>query len=389
MAKTNQPPLGVIALLVYAALEASIVFIPLYAQDLGASYFEVGVVGLSYGMAYFLASFFFGWQSDKSGRVNLIKIGLGIGSVAFFLQVLANNLPYLMLVRAFCGFSLGVSSAAMIAYAFETEGVVGKFTSYGALGLVVGSAVAAIIKPIVETLSELLPEGLLVSSALAAIITEYNLLFTMSALMCFVAFILSLFLIEQPRVKKALIAHPGQVLMRDWKIFLPFFLRQIGARGIWIIMPLFLADLGASKSWIGILWMINFGAQFITMRFTERFKESKLFISGIILSGVVFLGYFAAANYLQVIPIQVLLGISWSAFYVGALVLLMRKGEERGTSSGILFSITSLCEGLGPFLGGALVQLIGFKFTMIYAAVMSFAGLPIAFRMKANKEASS
>jgi len=364
MTNSKQPPIGVIALLVYAALEASIVFIPLYAQDLGASYFEVGVVGLSYGMAYFLASFFFGWQSDKSGRVNLIKIGLGIGSIAFFLQALANTLPYLMLVRAFCGFSLGVSSAAMIAYAFETEGVVGKFTSYGALGLVVGSAVAAIIK-------------------------EYDQLFTMSAIMCFVAFILSLFLKEQTRERKALIAHPGQVLMRDWKIFLPFFLRQIGARGIWIIMPLFLADLGASKSWIGILWMINFGAQFITMRFTERFTESKMFILGIILSGIVFLGYFAAANYLQVIPIQVLLGISWSAFYVGALVLLMRKGEERGTSSGILFSITSLCEGLGPFFGGALVQLMGFKFTMIYAAVMSFAGLPIAFRMKANKEASS
>jgi len=357
MAKANQPALGAIALLVYAALEASIVFIPLYAQELGASYLEVGIVGLSYGMAYFLASLFFGWQSDKYGRVKFIKIGLGIGSVAFFLQALANNLPYLTVVRAFCGFSLGVSSAALIAYAFETEGVVGKFTSYGALGLVAGSAAAAIIK-------------------------EYSYLFTLSALMCLVAFILSLRLKEQATQRKALIAHPGQVTLRNWRLYLPFFLRQIGARGVWIILPLFLVDIGASKSWIGILWMINFGSQFIAMRFTEIFNEGKMFSLGLILSGVVFLAYFPATNYLQVIPTQVVLGISWSTFYVGALLLLMRSGEERGTSAGILFSITSLCEGIGPFLGGVLAQIMNFQAALLFAAFMSFAGLPLSLRIR-------
>ncbi len=360
MAKTNQAPLGIIALLLNAAIEASAIFIPLLAQELGASYFEVGIVGLSYGMAYFVASFFFGWQSDRYGRVKFIKIGLGIGSVAFFLQALANNLPYLTLVRASCGFCLGISSAALIAYAFETEGVVGKFTSYGALGMVVGAAAAAIIK-------------------------DYDYLFTASAVLCLAAFILSLCLKEETIQRKAVMAHPIQVITREWKVYLPFFLRQIGAWGVWIIMPLFLAAIGASKSWIAVLWMINFGAQFIAMRYIERFHEGRMFSLGLIFSGIVFLSYIPATHYLQVIPVQIFLGLSWSTLYVGALVLLMRSGEERGTSAGILFSITNLCQGLGPFLSGALVQIADFKAALFFAAIMSLAGLPLALKNKASK----
>lgn len=360
MTKTSQPPLGIIALLTYAATEASIIFIPLLAQELGASYFGVGIVGLSYGMAYFAASFFFGWQSDRYGRINFIKIGLGIGSVAFFLQALANNLPYLMIVRALCGLCLGVSSAALIAYAFETEGVVGKFTSYSALGMIVGAAAAAILK-------------------------EYDYLFVLSAVMSLIAFVLSLRLKEETIRRKAIMAHPVQVVTREWKVYLPFFLRQIGAWGVWIILPLFLADIGASKSWIGVLWMINFGVQFIAMRYVERFHQGRMFSLGLLLSGIVFLAYFPATHYLQVIPVQVLIGISWSTLYVGALVLLMRGGEERGTSAGILFSITSLCQGIGPFIAGAITQLMDFRAAMLFAALMSFAGLPLALKNKAGK----
>lgn len=360
MSKTARPPLGIIALLVNSAIEASIIFIPLLATELGASYFEVGIVGVSYGMAYFVSSFVFGWQSDRRGRVKFIRIGLGLSSVAFFLQTLANNLPSLIIVRGLTGFCLGISSAVLLAYAFETEGNIGKYSSYGSLGWVVGAAAAAVIK-------------------------KYDHLFVLSSVICLAAFVLTLRLQEGAIQRKAILAPPAQVITRNWKVYLPFFLRHLGATAVWIILPLFLASIGATKLWIAVLWMINYGGQFIAMRYAEKFHEAKMFSLGLILSGIVFVAYALSTHYLQILPVQILLAIGWSSLYVGALVLLMRGGVEHGTSAGLLFSTISFCNALGPFLGGALSQAMDFKATILFGAIMSFAGLPLAFKNRGNR----
>jgi len=359
MTKLMQLPLGVIALLVNSAIEASIIFIPLFATELGASRFDVGIVGVSYGMAYFASSLFFSWQSDKKGRVKFIRIGLGLSSIAFFLQTLAYNLLTLVIVRGITGFCLGISSAVLLAYAFEVEGNIGKYSSYGSLGWVAGASAAAIIK-------------------------EYNSLFTLSSLSCLVAFLLTLQLKESSSERKPMLAHPGQVIIRNWKVYLPFFLRHLGANAVWIILPLFLVSIGATKLWISLLWTVNFLGQFIAMRYVEKFHEAKMFSLGLVLSGVVFLSYALSTHYLQLLPVQVILALGWSCLYVGCLLLLMRSGEEHGTSAGLLFSTISFCSGIGPFLGGFLSQIMGFKAVMLFATVISFAGLPLALKNKAK-----
>jgi len=111
---------------------------------------------------------------------------------------------------------------------------------------------------------------------------------------------------------------------------------------VWVVFPLFMASLGASKSWIAILSGINTGGQFICMVFVDKLRESRLFILGFILSSAVFLAYAQCTGYLQLIPVQVLLAVAWSCLYVGALLLLLRKNEERATATGILFSTISI-----------------------------------------------
>jgi len=316
-------------------------------------------MGASYGMAYFASSLFFGWQSDKKGRVKFIRIGLGLSSIAFFLQTLASNLLILIIVRGITGFCLGIASAVLLAYAFEEEGNIGKYSSYGSLGWVAGAIAAAIIK-------------------------EYNSLFTLSSLSCLVAFLLTLRLKESSSERKLILAHPGKVITRNLRVYLPFFLRHLGANAIWVILPLFLVSIGATKLWISLLWTINFTGQFIIMRYIEKFHKAKLFSLGLILSGVVFIAYALSTHYLQILPVQIILALGWSSLYVGALVLLMRSGVEHGTSAGLLFSTISFCSALGPFLGGLLSEAMGFKAVMLFATIITFTGLPLA--LKTGKE---
>ncbi|MBT9140857.1 MAG: hypothetical protein DDT30_01441 [Dehalococcoidia bacterium] len=334
----------------YCAIMSSHMFIPLFSTELGASSFQVGLVGAAFGFAYLFSSLFFGWKSDLLGRLIFIRFGLAASSIAFLAQTLSFSLVTLFVVRALVGFSLGISTAALTAYIYESKGDMGKFSSYGSLGWIGGAAAAALL-------------------------TAHNTLFTFSALLSFVAFLVSLCMRERISPEPKSILRPLIVVRRNRGVLFAFFLRHLGATATWIILPLFFASLGASKTWIGLLWIINFAFQFLAMRFVDRFSDKAVFLIGQGLSIIVFLGYAASSYYLQILPLQVILGFSWAFLYVGSLLIVLRSGEEKGTASGVFFSVINLSGAIGPLLGGVISQFFGYRAVMLFAAAISLVGL--------------
>ena len=343
---------GLVTLLANLAVESSLIFLPLFAQDLGASKFQIGIIGATYGITYFTSSWIFGRLSDLKGRLVFVRIGLGSSMLTLALQTLATNAVAFMLVRSLVGLCLGVSAAALIAYNFEAGGNTGRFASLGSLGWLLGTIVAMFV-------------------------SSYNILFLVSAASCGLAFIISIFL-KEPEKRFSVRPDIKQVTRRNLRIYLSFLLRQLGANIVWVVLPLFMVSLGASKTWIAILSAINTGGQVVAMMLVGRFGASRLFTFGFVLSAAVFLGYAASTNYLQLIPSQVLLALAWSCLYVGALMLLLKKNEERATATGILFSAISISGTVGPFLGGLAAQLWGYPPLMYIAAGFSLAGLVVA-----------
>lgn len=335
--------------LLYCAIMSSHMFIPLLSTELGASSFQVGLVGAAFGFAYLISSLFFGWKSDLLGRLRFIRFGLAASSIAFLAQTLSFSLPALLLIRALVGFSLGISTAALIAYIYDSHGNMGRFSSYGSLGWIGGAAAAATL-------------------------LSYNNLFIFSSLLCLAAFIVSLLMRETVSFEPRNIPRPLTVARRNRGVLLAFFLRHLGATATWVILPLFFETLGASKTWIGLLWIINFAFQFVAMRFVERFPEKTVFLIGQVISVVVFLGYALANHYLQVIPLQVLLGFSWAFLYVGSLLIILRSGEEHGTASGVFSSAINLSGAVGPLLGGLISQFFGYRAVMLFAAAITLVG---------------
>ncbi len=330
----------------------SAIFLPLFADEFGASKFEIGLIGASYGVAYFFSAWIMGRQSDIRGRLPFVRIGLGTGAIALVLQSMASSSLTLMLVRALAGLCFGMVSLAIMAYNYEEGQSTGGFASLGALGWLTGTFIAIFVH-------------------------DYRVLFFLSSASTSLAFAVSLFLKERER-HAFIMPDVMRVVRRNVRVYLPFFLRHFGANMIWIIFPLFMVSLGANKSWIAILLSINTAGQFITMMFVERFRESRLFHAGFILTTLVFIAYALSTNYLQLIPVQALLAVAWSCFYVGALLLLLRKNEEKATAIGIFFSIMSLAEATGPFFGGLVAELLGYSALMYVAACFSIIGLAVA-----------
>jgi MFS family permease len=334
------------------SVQTSGIFLPIFAGDIGASKLQIGVIGGLYGAAYLVSSLFFGRQSDLRGRLLFIRLGLGLAALGYAAQELAGTPLALILIRTLLGFCVAISDAALMAYNFEVVGKTGRFASLSALGWLSGGTIAIFYH-------------------------NYHGLFLLSSIACAAAFLVSWSLAREENhhpQRPALI----QMIHRNARVYLPFLLRNVGGNMVWFIFPLFLTGLGATMSWVAILQCMNNAAQFVMMIWADRIKANHLFIAGLLLSAVAFIIYAQARNYVQIIPAQLILAASWSALYIGSLLLLFKDNQARATSASVLFSTGSLSQAVGPFMGGFVVQLWGYQPLMYVASIFCLAGAGFA-----------
>lgn len=359
---------NIIQMLSSIALASSLLFIPNLARDLGATDSQIGVIGAVYGLSIFISSYIFGRAADVYERRSIIRLGLMFSTAAVFLQALTD--PYfvapllsspllLALARALVGFSLGMFPPALIAHVYESRHSLGRFTGFGALGWSIGTLTAGLI-------------------------ALYWGVFVFSSACIFLAFLLSLTLPDIGKMKLKVPLFPKALLKKNWHVYLPFFLRHSGANCIWIIYPLYIASLGGDKFWIGAIYTVNTATQFFVMQFIDRFEGKTLLNIGLIFSSITFFTFTLAQSFLQLIPVQIMLGTSWSCLYVGSLVYLMKHNIEKSTSGGILGSLMSLAAVFGSLVGGTLSGLFGFRATMYTAAGLTLVGF-LLFRLSNRK----
>lgn len=363
---------NVIQLLSNVAFFASYIFIPILAEELGASKSQIGIIVAVYGVAVFSSSYLFGRASDLYGRKFFLHLGLGVSSLTFFLQVLTDPSfvapfwadPWLLaFARGLAGFSLGIFPPALIAYVYESGDLLGRFSSFGALGWAIGNFAAGLIA---------MYWGAFILSS-ACLLLAFLVSFTMPT-------------ISTPRLSVPF--FPKSVIKKNWHLYLSYFVRHTGANCIWVIYPLYIMNLGGDKFWVGVLYTVNAASQFFVMRLVDRFKDKTLVTTGLILSSITFFAFTLAQTFYQLIPIQVLLACSWSCLYVGSLLYLMRRNVEKATSTGMLSSVISLAAVTGALIGGIISELFGFRATMYTAATLAATGFCL-FRTGTRKGSSS
>jgi MFS family permease len=346
-----------VTFLLNMAAETTNIFIVLYANDLGSSKIQIGIILGVNSLAFFLTSLIMGRQSDIHGRVKFIRLGLGLLIASYILHIFATGAWTLLLIRCFQGLCMGVVSAALTAYTYEFQAQIGRYVSFGSLGVLFGDITAAIVQ-------------------------NYHAIFITSTVISVVALLFSLRLTENKNRKMTSVALPLPLLKANWRVYLSFFLRQTGASGVFAVLPLLLASIGASRTWIALINGTNMLTQFIAMRFVERINPVKAFRIGLLLGAVVFAIYGTLRVYQFFIPVQILLGITWSLLYIGVLVYLMRRNPERGSVSGLLFSTQNIAWSIGSFAAGGIAQVLGYSAVMFVGAGMSLVAALTSRGMK-------
>ncbi len=323
-------------------------FIPQLADSFGATKFEIGLLSTFFSATIFLSSWFFGRIADRIGRRRIIIIGFLASSIAFTLGYFASNYTELLLIRILGGATAGIYPGALTAYIYENKGTMGKFSSFGAIG----SAIAQYISGVVATLLGL------------------PYLFIISG----ISFFISLIFIVAGIKKEEYIAiniplFPINIIKKNKHIYIPLFLRHMGATGIWAFWVLYLGQIGANNYWKGILFTFNYATQFLVMYFImDKIPGKKSIGWGLILSAAIFLYFTIVPNYLWIIPAMIATGFAWSFLFTGSLKEITEKNEEKATASGLIQSAISLGNIFGPLVAGIIVTLTGTYKGIMYLA---------------------
>lgn len=344
--------LNLIQFLSNAAIVGSGIFIPVFAHSLGASYIEIGLISAFSSGATFISSFICAKIVDKYRIRPIILVGLLISSIAFLLQIFAYDPTSLIIVRAITGCTIGIYPAALIVSVYYEKESIGKFSSFGALGWVLGYIIAGITSNI-----------------------QY--LFLLSSAMFFLCFIISLKISDIEKPKSQVSYFSLNIFRVNLDVYLSTFLRHMGAVSVWVTLPLYLANLGASHFWIAIIYAINPAIQFLIMRRLDSFKNFWLIKWGIFLSAVAFIEYYVAPNYFYIIFGMILVAFSWAFLFVGANQIVVERSVEKASSIGVLNSSISAAEITGAIIGGLIIQFYGYKETMIFAIFCSFIAMGI------------
>jgi MFS family permease len=334
-----------------------VILVPIILSDhFEASKAFIGIVVGAFAAASFVSSYASGRAADLYGRRRLLLTGLFLSGVVTALHVLtlwADSLFLFVSVRVLLGLCAGMFPAALLAYAYELKGKMGKFSSWGAAGWGIGSMCVGLF-------------GVM-----------YEWAFLTCAAIIFVSFGVALTL-PFPKEKRMYVPlFPVSLLKKNAPVFSSMVIRHTGANMIWVTYPLFLISVGADEVLIGLVYAVNAFSQFMIMNFIDRFNPTLLVGFGIGASAVTFFLFSLAGSFWEIVPMQVILASAWACLYVGSLRYVMDRNEEKATVTGLLSSSISVSGILGPLAGGFAAAALGFRGVMLIASGMSIVALCI------------
>jgi predicted MFS family arabinose efflux permease len=248
------------------------------------------------------------------------------------------------------GFSAGIYPAVLMLYVYNMKRSIGNFSSFMPLGWALGNMLAGVI----------------------AVIWE---IFAVASLFFVIAFLITLTLPDtEAGARKKTDFFSVELLKKNWNIYFAFFLRQIGANGVWLIFPLYLTSLGANKFWIGIIYMLNPVLQFFIMRRLDKYSNRFLIHTGDLLSVAAFLVLIPITIYYQAVLGLALIAFSYAFLFVGSTNELIKNNDEKGAAAGLLNSSIALASILGSLIGGILFEKYGFGAVLACGAFFALIG---------------
>ncbi len=328
-------------------------FIPEFAVKLGASKFQIGIMGTVFALSMFLSSGFFGRLSDIIGRKKILLAGFLFTGIFYAGASFAKTFSGLFLVRVLQGIAIGIYPGALAAYVHENSGTMDEYAMWGALGIA----------------------SFLAFSGIIAGARNIRWIFVFVGVFYLVSLIFALKLKEEFGPRKELPLFPSSVISRNLHIYIAIFLTYTGIGVTWTFWVLYLENLKISPYLIGVVTAVNPFFEFITLRFVARKIRFGTIAFGILILSVAYPLFAFAKTVPQVLILQAVSGFGWAFMFAGGLNEVVNNGSEKGTATGLFQSSISLGNIVGPLVAGIIsVFFKSINAVFIFAGIIIFLG---------------
>jgi DHA1 family multidrug resistance protein-like MFS transporter len=332
---------------------SSLFFLQLLLQERGITDIEIGYLAILFSIFLVISNSISGKIADTVHRRKILLAGLFLSSISIILYIYPTTFTTFALIRIINGITLGLYPSSIFAIASYRKMPFGSLSAFGSFGWSIGVYAVGYI----------------------AELYRLELAFILGAIVMMISFLLA-YLATTGCQELELNSNGNgeisyiEVIRRNWLIYLTALLRHGTAHAIWIFWPLFLKnDLNLSESQIGIVLAINPIIQAVMMKLvTDRGNPKIMYLVGIIVSALAFYTFTISSNFLEISLTQIILGISWAFFYVGAIRVLESENKSTnsvGRATGFFNSIMSMSSITGP-----IIAIVLFSFYQNYIAAM-------------------
>ncbi|MFD1780897.1 MFS transporter [Fredinandcohnia salidurans] len=378
--KKALPILFAVMFLVYVGFGIIIPVIPFYAEDLGASPTELGLLMAVYSLMQFLFAPMWGRISDRIGRKPVIMIGIFGLAVSFFLMALSTELWMLFAARIIGGFLSAANMPTVMAYAADITSEEDRGKGMGVIGASIGL-------------------GFIFGPAIGGIFskTDLQMPFYIAGTLSLLTFFLVMIVLKEslskeqrhPKDRK----RPGLLKALNGPESVLFFLSlfiTLSLSGLEATFAYFAAEkAGLGTTELGYIFMIMGLAGAIVQgglvgRLTKRFGEGFVIQIGIFVSAVGFFLILFTKDFVTAAIYLTIFGVGNGIIRPAVSALLTKRSKTgHGSVTGLLSSFDSLGRILGPILGGLLYTIsMGLPYISgIFLSAVAF----ILFRMYTAK----
>jgi DHA1 family multidrug resistance protein-like MFS transporter len=345
--------------------------VPVYAVELGAGGFQIGLIIASFNLARTFFNPLAGRLSDRWGRKSFIALGMLLYAVVSVFYVLAARVETLILVRLLHGLtSVLVAPIAMA--------LVADIAPKNRMGLYLGTQNMAVML------------GLGVGPVAGGIIRDYfgmNVAFYAMGGLALLTFVgVALFLPgdrARERHQKKQAVPPLKTLLRNrisLGLFLLRFFLAAGQGTVYAFLPLLAMQIQITSSQVGIILGANIFLIAFMQRLcgglADRINPMIMIIAGSLISGLAVWGIPMGEGFGAVLACNVLMGIGNGISMPAGLVLTGRAGKElgMGATMGLTDAGWSLGMIVSPILSGVIMDRLGLSSLFYVGGILIIIG---------------
>ncbi|MBI9043162.1 MAG: MFS transporter [Anaerolineaceae bacterium] len=363
--------------------------LPYYAENLGASATQLGLLTATYATLQFLFAPFWGRMSDKIGRKPLIIWGTAGFAVSFIIFGFSTKLWMLFAARAFSGLISSATMPAILAYISDTTSneergeAMAQMGAAMGLGMIFGPVIGGFLGEVSPTLPFFVAG---VIGFGVSILTAFVLPESLSDEIRTQALESK----NQPNSFFSIVKVLGGPLafLMGIAFLTSFGMSQLESTGALFYERRF----GAGEAEMGVIFMVMGIASAITQglfvgRAIRTWGEERSLQISLILTGIAYFTYIFISNIYTAILAVVLVAITSSLLRpaLNSMVSKMTPSTEQGVVMGVVNSYNSLGRMFGPVVGGMLFDNLGIQGPFISAAIVHVIVGILALFLFSNK----